>query len=314
MKKIYLIVLLCIATASAYAQQEPLFAQYFKNPMLYNAGACGATQQAELRIYHRWQWVSFPGSPVTFGINYQSGYKRSGFGADLHMDKTGPSQHFGGQLSYAYHIPISKQSRLALGITGRFLRYEIDTRSIHFNDPTDVIASAGVIGRNRGEASAGLYYYTPRVQIGLASTNLLQTSLDIIPEANNVDKARYYRHFWAMAKAQLGKGPISYEPNVLLKFTGQTPLQYEAGMRLQFKEHDFGFGVGYRGADPRSPGFITFNFNTLFDKQFPILIGVDIATGKFGDYSGFSYEMMLGADFMRNDMISNYSTVPATKK
>lgn len=47
----------------AEAQQEPLFAQYNNNSYLINPAVAGSKGIHSLQLFHRWQWVAFPGAP-----------------------------------------------------------------------------------------------------------------------------------------------------------------------------------------------------------------------------------------------------------
>ena len=311
MKQLFTLVLtlaaiVCI-TFHAAAQQEALYAQYTHLPFLYNPGVAGSSEKSELRFFHRWQWVSFPGAPVTFGLNYHSGYKNNGYGGEVYMDQTGPTRRWGASLAYAYQLPIdSKGTKLGIGLAGRFLRFEVNTKDIHFNDPSDQIAQAGSIGRNKGEASLGLYLHNPKYFVSLSSLNLMQTQLDLssLP-GTSADVARYYRHYFLSAGYNITTTNVTYMPNFLLKTTANTPLQWEVGTRVKFDKHDFGIGAAYR-----SSGFLAFSFNTILDHQFPIVIGFDISTTPFSNYSTFAYELMGGADFARRDLAPNYITAP----
>lgn len=309
MKKIILFFAAALLSNALIAQQEVLFSQYTFNPSLYNPAAVGSTKNHEIRAFHRWQWVDFPGAPMTFGLSYQGGKGNNGFGAYLYTDRTGPTRRIGAQASYAYHLRIAEDAKLSLGLAGRFMRYEINTNIINFNDQTDLLANAGRLSSNKGEAAAGVYFHTPKFYAGISSLNLLQTKLDLKTIPNTDAEARYSRHYYLGAGANLGGETLGFHPNLLLKMTQNTPLQYEIGTRVTFKKHDFGIGAAYRGSMSKgSPGFISFNFNTILDKRLPIVIGVDIATGQFQQRAGFAYEVMAGADFIRKDM-TNYIEV-----
>lgn len=315
MKKIYTFLAAAFLAVQANAQQEALLSQWVQSPFLVNPAAAGSSKMQELRIFHRWQWVAFPGAPITFGVNYHTGYKSNGFGGELYVDNTGPTRRWGASASYAYHLRVAKDARLALGLQGKFMRWEVNTSIIHFADNTDPIANAGQFASNRGEAAAGVYFYSPKFTLGLSGVNLVTTPLGLL-EGSTYDVARYYRHFnvFGTANLDLNNKELTLVPNVLLRFTEKTPIQYEVGTRLKFNLHDFGIGAAYRGSvSAGSPGFLSFNFNTILDKQYPIVIGFDVALGQFSNYSSFAYELMGGADFYRKDVGTNYLIKPDGK-
>ncbi|MCH2022650.1 MAG: type IX secretion system membrane protein PorP/SprF, partial [Saprospiraceae bacterium] len=74
------------------AQQDPLFAQYNTNAFLINPAISGSEGNHTINLFHRWQWVMFPGSPQTFGLTYQGIVKDlHGIGAMIFGDVTGPT-------------------------------------------------------------------------------------------------------------------------------------------------------------------------------------------------------------------------------
>ncbi len=313
MKKIYILFAALAFAVQVNAQQEALFSQWVQSPFLVNPAAAGSSKKQELRLFHRWQWTSFPGAPITFGMNYHTGYRNSGFGAEIYSDNTGPTNHFGASLTYAYHLRVAKDASLSLGVQGKFMRWGTKIYTIHFSDGAEPLKDAAVDGQlasNRGEAAAGLYFYSPKFTAGVSGVNLATTPLGLI-NSNINDPARYYRHFnvFASANIDLNNKELTLVPNALVRFTERTVPQYEVGSRLKFNLHDFGVGAAYRGSlDANSPGFLSFNFNTILDKQYPIVIGFDVSLGAFSNYSGFAYELMGGYDFIRKDMGTNYQT------
>jgi type IX secretion system PorP/SprF family membrane protein len=307
MKKLFTFLFVAAAACSASAQQEALLvsqltATSLKNPTMFNPAAVGASNDAQLRVYHRWQWVGFPGSPTTYGINYHTGHQNSGFGANLMIDVTGPTSRWTAELLYAYHLQISDNARIALGLKGRYLGYQIRTKDINFNQENDPVANTPIYNVYKPEVGAGVYLHTPQLRAGVAADNLAQTRFELITSNNQNEDARYYRHLYATAAYDINpKKDITWTPCLMARTTFQTPLQFEAGVHAQFNQHDFGIGAAYR-----TPGFLSFSFNALLDKQFPLIISFDVATTQFNNYSNFSYELMTGADFRRNDMKTNY--------
>ncbi len=317
MKKIYMLFAALALAVQVNAQQEALFSQWVQSPFLVNPAAVGSSKMQELRLFHRWQWVSFPGAPISFGSSYHTGYRNSGFGVEINQDNTGPTHRFGASLAYAYHLRVAKEATLSLGVQGKFMRWETNTAIIHFANVTDPVKNGGLDGllaSNKGDAGAGLYFYSPKFTAGVSGTNLATTTLGLI-NSNTNDPARYYRHFnvFATANIDFNKKELTLSPNALVRFTERTIPQYEVGTRLKFNLHDFGVGAAYRGSlDAYSPSFLSFNFNTILDKQFPIVIGFDVSLGQFSNSTSFAYELMGGYDFIRKDMGTNYQT--GTKK
>ncbi len=298
MKKV-IIIIACflLGFQLASAQQEPLFAQYNHNAFLFNPAVAGADEYHEIMFSGRSQWLDFPGGPQTYILSYQGGWKGMGFGAYLFNDRTGPTRRLGGNLAYAYHINLGKDYKLGIGVSGRYVRYEIDVDKITFQDLNDNAIFNAYDGLNKFEASAGIHFYSEQLYVSLAVPNLLETSLDFGTQADTRDPlAKYYRHFYGMAGYKFDKWKVNPEIHALVKMTQTTPIQYEGGVRLHFLEDQLNLGAVYR-----SPGFISINFGVVFDKMFPINFAFDFATSEFQNYSSGSLELMFGAQLPRKD-------------
>jgi len=69
MRKI-LLVLGVLFSINSFAQQEPLFTQYYVNDMAINPAISGSKTYNPLTIQTRQQWLGFEGAPLSTNISY----------------------------------------------------------------------------------------------------------------------------------------------------------------------------------------------------------------------------------------------------
>ncbi len=298
MRNLILIIVLSVTFfQTGNAQQDPLFAQYNTNAYLINPAVAGSRGNHSINLFHRWQWVMFPGAPQTFGLNYQGLIgDLHGIGALAFGDVTGPSSRYGGKLSYAFHIPLAQRKmRLSIGLAGRVAYNLLRTEMIHLMNPND----AAVANADRGVASAdaefGVYFHSRNFYIGVAAPNLIQTKIDFGNGPSGRDPiAHGYRHYFLNAgyKFRLPKNKMIIEPSLMVKYVQGTLPQVDGGLTVHVLDEALAFGVYYR-----SPAFLSFQAKFLFDKKIPVLIGFDIALNGFQQYSVGSTELMIGYDF-----------------
>lgn len=299
MKKLLIFSILIFLSSIGFAQQEPLFANYRQTGVLFNPAIGGSEKNHEIRLFHRWQWLKFPGAPQTYGLSYSGGKKRIGIGSYIFMDITGPTRRWGGQLSYAYHLPLGETYKLGIGLGGRFVRYEVRTNSIAFQELNDEAVMKAEEGDNTGEAIAGLHFYSDRLYVSGALVNAIQTKLDFGQPVQGLDPyGRFYRHLIAMAGYKIDAKSVQIEPSLLLRMTFNTPPQVEGGIMFYFEQEQLGLGIAYR-----TPGFISFGFKATFDDKFPLYFAFDLATTQFKQYAGGSMETMIGANLMRKEFM-----------
>lgn len=281
----------------AEAQQEPLFAQYNNNSYLINPAVAGSRGIHSLQLFHRWQWVAFPGAPQTFGINYQGLIGQShGIGGLIFSDITGPSRRFGMKGSYAFHLPVGDDMRLSMGLAGRIVRQRVNTSEITFVDDNDNAINSGSEAVTTGDAEFGLYFYARNFFVGASAPNLIQSKLDFAgSNATGRDPIGYnYRHYFVTAgyKFFFDDKEMSLEPSIMLRYTQGPRPQIDGGVKATFLGDQLGFGVFYR-----SPGFLSFQARFVFDKQMPLLLSFDVATNNFQNYSVGATEVNFGYDF-----------------
>lgn len=308
MKQFIIIIGILLLCYSAKAQQDPLFAQYNNNAFLINPAVAGSKGNHSLNLFHRWQWVSFPGSPQTFGLTYQGIIKDlHGIGAVIFGDITGPSSRFGGKVSYAFHIPLAQRKmRLSIGLACRVAYNTIRMDMVQLIDPND----QAVVNADRGVTSAdaefGVFFYTKNLSIGFAMPNLIQTKIDYGNGAAGRDPIGFgYRHYFLNAgyKIRLPQKKIIIEPSVMLKYVQGTVPQVDGGLTVHVLDEQMSFGLFYR-----SPAFLSFQVKFLFDRKVPVLLGFDIALNNFQQHSAGSTELMLGYEFPSVDLFAPKET------
>jgi type IX secretion system PorP/SprF family membrane protein len=124
-----LLTLLCLLRISliAYGQQDPLYAQYFNNPILLNPAYTGAQNNWQNIAGYRSQWSGFEGNPTTFSFSSHmplSGNK-IGLGLIFVQDKIGETKNTAVNFNYSYRIEKNTRS-IHFGLSTGIVRYSVD--------------------------------------------------------------------------------------------------------------------------------------------------------------------------------------------
>src|SRR5271169_737722 len=69
MRKALLVLPFLAFSFLSWSQQDPLYSQYFNNPMLINPAFAGSAERLYAGVAYRSQWTGVPGGPVTFSFN-----------------------------------------------------------------------------------------------------------------------------------------------------------------------------------------------------------------------------------------------------
>lgn len=91
MRKFYFIVIAVLFSGYCYGQQDPLYAQYLTNPMIFNPAYVGLNNSFNAAVSYRNQWASFNGAPSTTNFSTHTSLvdNKVGLGAMFIADRAG---------------------------------------------------------------------------------------------------------------------------------------------------------------------------------------------------------------------------------
>lgn len=285
----------CALVGSAsYAQQDPQFTQYMFDRLSVNSAVAGGTGNFCATALLRQQWSGFDGAPKTGLLNLQGPISKinSGVGLSFYYDKLGQERSTIIRLHYAYHLKLGAQSTLSAGLYVGMSGRALDSKWIAIDPVADDNAIPGNAKSANGfDMGAGLYYKSPKLWLGISSTQLPETELSDVSIKN---KRHYYvqaGYDWAIG----GNKKYTLQPSVLLK-SDATSTQLDVGALFLY-DNMVWLGVGYRTEDAIAP---IIGYQHQFAKGESMLrIGYsyDVTTSELKNYSSGSHEIMLSYCF-----------------
>lgn len=126
--------------------QDIHFARFWMSPLLINPAQAGAEHDMRAIINYRNQWnsVATPYSTANFSFDMKMSRKkgRKGFsaiGLDIFHDQAGDAQMktLQGNLSYAYHIYLNRESTIGAGIYAGFAQRSINNSGLQWMNQYD---------------------------------------------------------------------------------------------------------------------------------------------------------------------------------
>ncbi len=239
MRKLTLFLFLLVAGYCGKAQQLYFMSQYLQHNSMLNPAAAGMSEKNKVGISYRNQWSSFPGSPKTYMVygDVNLPKLKAGIAGYAYRDETGPTSRTGVQLAYSYHI-VSKDEKhkFGLGLELRGLQYAIDKGKLLSalgNDP----ALGGASSKFGIDAGAGVYYTNGKLSAGAAVSQLIQSKLQLSDVPNSKLGGKLYRHYNVMANYEIkSAGDITLIPNALIRIIQNAPVEYEAGVKLDYQK------------------------------------------------------------------------------
>ncbi|CAG0999803.1 hypothetical protein FLAV_02874 [Flavobacteriales bacterium] len=286
MRNLFPILLFCAASITIDAQQLPYYSQYMLNGFLLNPAVTGTQEGIPVALTYRNQWAGFTDAPKTFTLsgNGMTG-KRIGLGGIVFAEKTGPVSRTGIQGTYAYHMELTDQIKLSLGIGGMFHQHVLDQSKLNLDEANDV-AVLGIKQKDMvADANFGFYVYHKNFYSGFSVPQLFQNKVEL--ESNKGNLNRLYRHYFFNlgGRFQLNE-KTQLEPSLLIKSVAAAPYQFDLNCKALL-ENKYWIGLSYR--DQESIVFLA----GLEHKQFRIGVSYDYCITSVRKYSSGSHEIYL---------------------
>lgn len=180
------------------AQEIPIYfqSQYLFNPYLINPAYAGSKDFTAILLSARQNFTNITGAPKTqilsahsrlgesmdiFSRKEKSGsfFTNVGVGGLLFNDVSAAFRKIGLQLTYAYHLPLSRKQlrHLSFGISANAFIYSFSPNS--FNIITDPLLNQGAKSTFVPDANLGLYYYGIHLYGGISSSNIFMNSIKL---------------------------------------------------------------------------------------------------------------------------------------
>ena len=179
MKRSIFCVLMFTVGLTAYGQSDIFLTQQWFSRINMNPAATGKSNNVDVFLLNRQQWAGFDNAPKTSILNAHSYFNtiQSGLGLSLLFDKLGVSyQTMDAMLSYAYHIDLTEEILLSLGLSGGIFNSHWDPKKNTFSEDGDPELMTDKSSRTSGDFDAGLELKIYGVMLGASVTHLLNSS------------------------------------------------------------------------------------------------------------------------------------------
>jgi type IX secretion system PorP/SprF family membrane protein len=292
MKKTLIFSFLLIACIKvSFAQHLPQYSQYFFNEFALNPAVAGTAKTSEARSTQRNQWIGITDAPRTFllSANGRISDKNMGIGGNLYTDVTGPTRRAGANFSYSYHLQLTENTKLGMGVSAGVLQFGVDASKIQLRDPGDVSFGSNMKSVVVPDFGAGLYLHNEKYFVGVSAPQLYQSKIKLFQENSN---SRLKNHFYAMAGYKFNlSDDLELQPMMMVKQVSPVPIQFDFSARVIYQDK-FWLGVTYRTYDAVS-AMIGFNYQ----EQLMFGYSYDYAISGLQKYSSGTHELMLGIRF-----------------
>lgn len=252
-----------LAPATAVAQSDAVFSQYWALPSYYNPAAAGNSDSIKITAGGKLQWVGIPNAPVTITGLADSPFKvfgkRIGVGVAFSQESIGLFSNFNiaAQLAYKFKLFGGMMSiGVQVGLANQTFRgtevYIPDGDDYH-NTSDEAIPTNDISGM-AFDMAAGVFYTHRWFWASLSSTHLMQPNIKLKTDAQNSGGESEYEfqmsrslYFMAGSNIPIKNTLFEIQPSMMFR-TDLSSFTGEVTARVRFKKFLSG-GVGYRWND-----------------------------------------------------------------
>ena len=243
-----LAMLLLPAFAAMRGQWDVQFSDYTALKSFYNPAVPGTDGLLNVSGVYSMQMVGYDGAPSTMYVGADVPIyflsPRHGAGLNFMTDNIGMFSTTKIGLQYAYNVKIGKKGRLALGVQGAIMTEKVDPSGVELEDGSDPAFPSSQQDGNTFDLGAGLYYYHPKVWVGVSSQHLLAPTI-IIGEINEVEVSRMY-YLMGGCNIKLKNSFITIHPSFLIQTDLDTWREdVQCKVAFDYDGKRFYGGVGY---------------------------------------------------------------------
>ncbi|MUH36662.1 type IX secretion system membrane protein PorP/SprF [Zobellia amurskyensis] len=304
MKKNITSLLLLLATAFCFSQQDAQFTQYMYNTLTVNPAYAGSRDVLGVSLLHRSQWVGLDGAPSTQTFNIQGPYnEKVGLGFSIVHDEIGnnTNQNTSFDLAFSYIIPTSEKYKLSFGLSAGGHLLNVDFNKLR-NYSANLAPSVEdeLYKKFSPSIGSGVYFYSNKFYVGLSTPNLLETEHFQNPDDDGTVIASERMNIYLISGYVFNLNPsLKFKPAYLMKAVAGAPLQVDLSANFLINEK-FTLGAAYR-----LDAAVSALFGFQMGKKFMLGLAYDREISSLGgqQFNNGSFEIFLRYEFIKNNKI-----------
>jgi type IX secretion system PorP/SprF family membrane protein len=246
-------ILVNISIFVAKAQQDPQFSQNRYNQLTVNPGFAGSTGLINVSFLNRFQWVGFPGAPVTTVFNADAMVHligpNDGIGLSVVNDVIGFEKNVSLGFNYSWRTQLGRGtlgSGISLGLMNKNLNFDMTgidgSDLVNLSDPS---LPTGKVGGVLADIGLGLYYQDENYELSVSGKHLNRPTLSFDQSGKYTLMRSYYLS--GSYTYQMADERLQAVPSIFYKRDAAS-WQADINMTLQYDKKYWG-GIGYRVGD-----------------------------------------------------------------
>ena len=330
--RVILTLTLFFSSGFLLAQQRAQYSQFALNNYLQNPAITGIEDYTDVRLGFRNQWVGIEGAPrslymsahmpvnkknVSTEVNYlmRNGRKvktivdqktdksknhkikpHQGVGFLAESDKSGAISRTGLNLTYAYHLPVSRTVKVAGGVSAGILNYSINTQSLVLDNTQDPALAGNGLRNTQFDLGLGIWAYSRNFFGGISTSQFASKKENFINDMSIAPQNGLQTHYYFSGGYRINVSPfVALIPSFLTKLAQPSPASTDFNLKALYNDRVY-IGGTYRKDDAFS--VITgFNINSIIG----IGYAYDATTSELNYFSQGSHEVVLNIKLLNKN-------------
>jgi type IX secretion system PorP/SprF family membrane protein len=173
MKKLIIILSMCVSASIAVGQHNIITSQYLQNALPLNPAVAGNAKALAATVSYRNEWLGIEGAPqsAVFSIHTPLRNDRVALGLNVWQDSYGTTVSRVVKGIGAYRLRL-KNARLTFALSLGFRSQVVNYDDLVLYDEQDAVLNRGVLGGTEFEGGAGVYFNNDRMFFSLSVPNI----------------------------------------------------------------------------------------------------------------------------------------------
>ncbi|RWU10062.1 PorP/SprF family type IX secretion system membrane protein [Pedobacter chitinilyticus] len=268
MRLTLLFLFLWLASFCSYGQEYPRSSQYIFNNYLLNPALSGIDSYIDLKLGHRQQWSGLEGAPSTQYISvntaigddyirssinsfpgrgynplsrsyvnsYTAAEPHHGFGLIAVTDKAGLVRQNNVNATYAYHLGLTTDMNLSVGVSGGFHSLTVKVEDIRAEHETDPLFNADYNNLLRPDLGFGVWLYGPRFYVGTSAKQVLGKRSVFKDQGYSVLAYQSPSFYGTVGVKLFLDEEIAMIPSMLVSYWKNSPMAIDLNMKLAYQD------------------------------------------------------------------------------
>ncbi len=277
-----------ISVCRLNAQQLPLFSAYTYKPFVCNPAFAGDKDLTEIMALNRNQLSGFEGAPVLnlLCIDGKPEDKKVSLAFLVANQRKGILSNTNAMATYAYRLNLSEQTCIKFGLSLGIFDQSINYAKVVVANTTDPGLFNTAQRRSVADGNAGIAVEYQKFSAGIAVPQLFAGRINYNDNAGTRSYYAMTRHLAVSAKYDVQLNQITLSPNILLRMVKNAPLQYDAGISLNWNKQVWG-GITYRSAYA-----LGITAGLTLNRRCSVGYSYDYVIGPIAPYAGTSQEIL----------------------